>query len=126
MKHLLIAAHGSRRESSNEEVKQLGVKVSAMLGMANSQVDVAFLEFASPSIENALLGLFNDKVTEVLVLPYFLSAGNHVVRDIPEEISKVLAQWPDKKITLLPHIGALDSMVGAIAGAFAGAFELAP
>jgi hypothetical protein len=45
-----------------------------------------------------------------------------VVRDIPEELDKVLAQWPDKKITLLPHIGALDSMVGAIAGAF----EVAP
>ena len=118
MKHLLIAAHGSRREASNEELKQLGIKVSAMLGVANNQVDVAFLEFAAPSIENALLGLFNNHATEVLVLPYFLSAGNHVVRDIPEELDKVLAQWPDKKITLLPHIGALDSMVGAIAGAF--------
>ena len=46
MKHLLIAAHGSRRESSNEELKHLGIKVSAMLGVANNQVDVAFLEFA--------------------------------------------------------------------------------
>ena len=118
MKHLIIAAHGSRRESSNEELKHLGMRVSAMLGVANNQVDVAFLEFASPSIENALFKLFNDHVTEVIVLPYFLSAGNHVVRDIPAEISKVLAQWPDKKITLLPHIGALDSMVGAIARAF--------
>ena len=126
MKHLLIAAHGSRRESSNEELKKLGVKVSAILGVDSSQVDVAFLEFASPSIENALLGLFSGNVTEVVVLPYFLSAGNHVVRDIPEDISKVLAQWPDKKITLLSHIGALDSMVGAIAGAFAGAFEVKP
>ena len=54
----------------------------------------------------------------MIVLPYFLSAGNHVVRDIPEEIGKVLVKWPDKKITLLPHIGAIDSMVGTIAGAF--------
>jgi sirohydrochlorin ferrochelatase len=67
MKHLLIAAHGSRREASNEELKQLGIKVSAMLGVANNQVDVAFLEFAAPSIENALLGLFNNHATEVLV-----------------------------------------------------------
>ena len=76
------------------------------------------MEFASPSIENTLVELFNDNVTEVIVLPYFLSAGNHVVRDIPEEINKVLAQWPNKKITLLPHIGTLDSMVGSIAGLF--------
>ena len=118
MKHLLIAAHGSRRESSNEELKHLGIKVSAMLGVANNQVDVAFWEFAFPAIENALVELLNNHVTEVIGLPYFLSAGHHVLRDIPAEISKVLAQWPYKQITLLPPIGALDSMVGAIAGAF--------
>ena len=42
MKHLLIAAHGSRRESSNEELKHLGMRVSAMLGVANNQGNVAF------------------------------------------------------------------------------------
>ncbi len=51
---------------------------------------------------------------KVVVLPYFLSAGNHVVMDIPQEIEKVLCHWPDKKITVLPHIGAFDAMVSVI------------
>lgn len=114
MKQLLIAAHGSRRESSNDELKALVAKVSANLGVAFAGVELAFLEFASPSIESVLVDFFNGKTTEVVVLPYFLSAGNHVVQDIPREIHKVLDQWPDKKITVLPHIGALDAMANVI------------
>jgi len=117
MKQLLIAAHGSRRTSSNDELKLLGANVSANLGVAFDGVEVAFLEFASPSIESVLVGFFNGGTTKVVVLPYFLSAGHHVMNDIPREINKVLDQWPDKKIKLLPHFGALHEMAIVIAEA---------
>ena len=78
---------------------------------------VAFLEFASPSVETALVDFFNSGATEVVVLPYFLSAGNHVVVDIPREINKAVDQWPDKNIKVLPHFGALDEMANFIAQA---------
>jgi len=114
MKKLLIAAHGSRISSSNDELQVLVEKVSDNLGVAFDGVEVAFLEFASPSIEIVLVDFFNSQTTEVVVLPYFLSAGNHVVNDIPREIQKALDQWPDKTITVLPHIGALDAMASVI------------
>ncbi len=114
MKKLLIAAHGSRISSSNDELQVLVEKVSDNLGVAFDGVEVAFLEFASPSIEIVLVDFFNSQTTEVAVLPYFLSAGAHVMNDIPREIQKALDQWPDKKITVLPHIGALDTMAGVI------------
>lgn len=117
MRKLLIAAHGSRRESSNDELKALVAKVSSNLDMAFDGVEVAFLEFASPSMESVLNGFFNANAKEVVVLPYFLSAGHHVVKDIPEAIDKVLRHWPDKKVTVLPHIGAFDVMVSVIADA---------
>ena len=120
MKKLLIVAHGSRRTSSNEELKVLVAKVSGNLGLSFDGVGAAFLEFASPSIEEVLTDFFNGQATEVVILPYFLSAGNHVARDIPEEVQKVLDQWPDKKITVLPHVGALDAMAGVIVEACKG------
>ena len=114
MKQLLIAAHGSRRASSNDKIRAPGARVSANLGGAFERVEVAFLEIASPTIESVLAELVSGEATEVVVLPYFLSAGNHVVQNIPREIEKVLAQWPDKKINVLPHIGALDTMAQVI------------
>jgi sirohydrochlorin ferrochelatase len=97
MKKLLIAAHGSRLSSSNDELQLLVEKVSANLDVAFDGVEVAFLEFASPSIENVLVDFFKGQATEVVVLPYFLSAGIHVMNDIPREIQKALDNGQIKK-----------------------------
>ena len=56
-------------------------------------------------------------MTNAVVPPYFLSAGNHVVTNIPREIIKVVDQWPDKHVKVLPHFGALDEMANFIAQA---------
>ncbi|MDY7219369.1 CbiX/SirB N-terminal domain-containing protein [Denitrificimonas sp. JX-1] len=115
MKHLLIIAHGSRREASNHEVLDLAGKVAAQLQLPVGQVKAAFLELAQPSIATALDESFSNGCTEMLVLPYFLASGNHVVSDVPNEVAAAQQRWPDKKITLLPHIGAAPSMVNLIA-----------
>jgi sirohydrochlorin ferrochelatase len=114
MKHLLIVAHGSRREQSNSEVRLLAKKVATEMPFAIDEVLVAFLEFASPSIGEAINSCITRGVKEIIVLPYFLSAGNHVVKDIPREINKAMEKWPDKKITILPYIGAVDEMPSLI------------
>jgi cobalamin biosynthesis Co2+ chelatase CbiK len=118
LKQLLIIAHGSRRESSNEEVRILAEKVGAKLKLAVDDIKVAFLELASPSIDEALSDCFNNGIKEVVVLPYFLSGGVHVINDIPDEIQAVLNKWPTKTITVLPHIGASEAMVNLITEAY--------
>lgn len=118
MKQLLIVAHGSRREASNEEVRVLAGQVAEHLQVPADKVQVAFLELALPSIETALDNCFKQGVHEVSVLPYFLSSGNHVVSDVPREIAAVQSKWPDKVIKVLPHIGAADSMINLIAGTY--------
>ena len=115
MKQLLIVAHGSRKTTSNEEVRQLAVKVAENLQSNSENVSVAFLEFASPSITVALDDCFNHGCEEVSILPYFLSSGKHVVEDLPEEIRGAQSRWPDKKITILQHIGGAEGMVNLIA-----------
>lgn len=118
MSQLLIVAHGSRREASNEEVRVLATQVAERLQVPADKVQVAFLELALPSIETALSDCFQQGVNEVSVLPYFLSSGSHVVSDVPREIAAVQAQWPDKVIKVLPHIGAADSMINMIVSAY--------
>lgn len=123
MKHLLIVAHGSRREQSNSEVKLLAEKVAANIVFAIDEVLVAFLEFASPSIAEAINTSFTQGVEEIIVLPYFLSTGNHVIRDIPSEINNAMKRWPDRKVALLSHIGAADEMADLIGKCCAGLID---
>ncbi len=114
MKCLVIVAHGSRRQASNEEVKMLAAKVEKNLPEGFSGVEIAFLELASPSIEEAIDGCYKAGASELLVLPYFLSAGTHVAKDVPHEVAKAMDKWPDKSIDIVPHIGSLDSMTKLI------------
>ncbi|MFT6915380.1 MAG: sirohydrochlorin ferrochelatase [Motiliproteus sp.] len=118
MKRLLMIAHGSRNESSNEEVRLLGAHVAASLALNVDEVSVAFLELASPTIGEAFDDCFNRGAEEVVVLPYFLAGGAHVVRDIPGAIEAVTRRWSDKKIRLLPHIGASEAMASLIVQAY--------
>jgi len=114
MKTLLIVAHGSRREQSNQEIHTLAEKVGANVPDDIDDVSVAFLEFAEPTITQSVARCFEQGADEIVLLPYFLSSGNHVVKDIPNVIEPVLAQWPTKKITTLPHIGAANDMITLI------------
>lgn len=117
MKQLLIVAHGSRKESSNNEIRSLSEKVSGELSSNVNKVSVAFLELASPSIQEGIDDCFNSGVEEIIVLPYFLAGGNHVLEDIPREIRQALNNWPEKNITILPHIGANEGMCALLAKA---------
>ena len=118
MKQLLIIAHGSRRKGSNEDVQILASKVAMRLNLPDDAVQAAFLELASPSIGEAIDACFQRGCDEITVLPYFLSPGVHVINDVPAEIAAAQSKWPDKTITLLPHIGATQAMVDLIAQAY--------
>lgn len=115
MKLLLLVAHGSRRTASNHEVATLAKAVSVNKSLSVEKVVVAFLEFAQPDVVTAINEGFSAGASEITVLPYFLSGGNHVVNDLPHEINKAMASWPDKRIKLLPHIGASKEMAELIA-----------
>lgn len=114
MKCLVVVAHGSRRQASNEEVVTLAEKLAKQLPEGFSDVKVAFLELATPSIESTIDLCYTEGASEVLVVPYFLSAGTHVAVDVPHEVEKAMAKWPNKTINITPHIGSLDPMVGLI------------
>lgn len=110
-KALIIVAHGSRKSSSNEEVRVLGEKVKYLQDKNYAFVMTAFLEFTTPSLEECILSCVEKGATEIVILPYFLASGNHVTRDIPEVVQKIQALHPQIKMTLKEHIGSALGMV---------------
>jgi sirohydrochlorin ferrochelatase len=110
-KALIIVAHGSRKDSSNEEVRALGKKVESLLGKHYRYIMTAFLEFANPSLEESMLSCVEKGASEIVILPYFLASGNHVTRDIPEVVQKIQSLHPQVKMTLKEHIGIASGMV---------------
>jgi sirohydrochlorin ferrochelatase len=119
-KHLLLIAHGSRRQASNDEVRQLAERVAAQRGPDIDAVEVAFLELAEPSIPEGLARCVAGGATEIVVFPYFLAAGTHVVSDIPEAVDAFRTEHPQVRVRLTSHLGASDALPGAILAVTAG------
>jgi sirohydrochlorin ferrochelatase len=113
MKSLLLVAHGSRRAASNEEVRALARQLREA-EHSFACVECAFLELAEPSIPSGLRRAIAAGADEVVVLPYFLSAGRHVVADIPAEIDLVREEYPSVQIRLAPYLGAAEGILALL------------
>lgn len=110
MNILILVAHGSRRKESNLEVETLSKK---MLKFNSNQFDTvmpAYLEFASPSISEAIKKCSEMGAFKVTVLPYFLSAGVHINRDIPGEVVKASQNHPNLEINVTNYFGSREEI----------------
>jgi len=116
MHALLLIAHGSRRQASNDEVRKLTKVLEQYAGDEFSIIECAFLELAEPSIPDGVSACVQKGAESVTVLPYFLSAGRHVVTDIPEELQKAQSQNPQLSIKTAPYLGSAQGISDILIG----------
>ena len=114
MKSLLLIAHGSRRKESNIEVISIASKLREKTQPQFAHTKYAFLELAQPSIEEAIDELVEAGTKEIVVLPYFLSAGRHVQEDVPQIIQSKQMQYADLKLTTAPYLGAANEILDVL------------
>ena len=112
---LVIVAHGSRREASNDEVRLLSEVIAGKVGGRFIRVEAAFLELAEPSIPDGIEKCIQAGAEEVIVLPYFLSAGRHVSQDIPAEVEIKRKQYPHSTISIAGYLGADERVADLMA-----------
>lgn len=114
MKALLLIAHGSRRQNSNDEIRQLTLNLKQSGGNGFDLIDCAFLELTTPGISEQIDKLVDEGATEVILLPYFLAAGHHVVKDLPVFSEQAKVKYPEVSFILTEHIGANAGMLPLI------------
>lgn len=110
MQALLIIAHGSRRSESNDEIRDLARKVAHQSGDLYGFVGSAFLELAEPSIPDGIQQCIDQGATTVTIMPFFLSAGRHVVTDVPEMVREKQREYPDVQVRMAPYLGVSSLM----------------
>lgn len=114
MKALVLVAHGSRRQASNDEVRALSKKIAKEMGNDFPIIVTGFLELAKPLIPDAIDASIKQGATDVCVVPYFLSAGRHVQEDVPAEVEKARKMHSEIPMVTLPHIGGAPMMIDLI------------
>jgi len=111
MKALLLVAHGSRRQRSNDEVIELAKKLKTECAQHYDIVQAAFLELADTLIADGIENCVRDGARHIRVLPYFLNSGRHVTEDIPHDVDVTRPKFPDVDIQIADHIGASTAMI---------------
>jgi len=115
MRTLLLVAHGSRVTSSNDTVVKLVDKLRPKLESYGFEaVAHAFLELTTPGIPEGIQQLVSSGATQVVVLPYFLAPGTHVVDDVPELISEARESHPNVSFKVMPYLGGVDGIIDLI------------
>lgn len=116
---LVLFAHGARDPEWAEPFRAIAARVAA--DRKDLTVRLAFLEFQTPSLSDAIAELADTGHTTIHIAPLFMAQGGHLKKDVPNLLAEVSRQQPGLKIELLPAIGDVPGLRDAIAGWLAGA-----
>jgi len=105
----IVFAHGSRVESANEAVRTVAAELARTGNF--SRVEAAFLELGVPDLAGAVDRLVREGVERVVVLPYFLTLGLHMERDLPRLIADISKQHNGLQIAVAPPLDGHPGLV---------------
>ncbi len=99
---IVIFAHGSSIESANESVREVAESVRREGGF--DLVEAAFLGGGSPDLDAAVATLVQKGASRVIVVPYFLTLGLHLQRDLPRIVGGIARLHPGVEIRTAPPL----------------------
>ncbi len=89
---IILFAHGSVVEEANQSVHDLASQIRH-LGRFHF-VRAAFLDCAHPNLGEAIAEAVNAGSARVIVIPYFLTMGIHLQRDLPSLVAPERKKYP--------------------------------
>src|SRR5215831_604977 len=115
---ILIVFHGGRDPEGIQEF--LLFYKDAESTFPNWEVRPAFLEFAEPSVLDALEAMVSEGMDRIVVLPLFLVGATHMKSDLPVAIHAARSRFPHVEFIYSRHLGVhpqlnaiLDERFGA-------------
>ncbi len=95
---ILLFAHGSPVEEANDGVRELAAKIE-VAGPYN-YVRAAFLDGGEPDLPAAVAQAADAGIERLIIIPYFLTVGLHLRRDMPKLVDAARAKHSAMKITV--------------------------
>jgi sirohydrochlorin ferrochelatase len=100
---LLLVDHGSRRAEANALLADIAALVATR--RPDAIVEIAHMELAPPTLDEAFDACVSRGATEVVVVPYFLARGRHATEDIPALARAASARHPSIALRIGQPLG---------------------
>jgi sirohydrochlorin cobaltochelatase len=110
---LILFAHGARAASWAVPFQRLRELTAQQ--RPDCAVALAFLELMTPSLPDEVAALAARGVREMVVVPVFLGQGGHLLRDLPQLMDGLRADYPDISFSTVPAVGEDPAVLAAMA-----------
>ena len=98
---VVVFAHGSSVASANQAVEKVAADASLAGGFP--LYETAFLD-AAPNLRAATERLIERGALRIFVVPYFLTLGIHLKRDLPALVKELEAEHPGLEMRVAPPL----------------------
>ena len=111
MTGFIVFAHGSRVEAANQAVRDIAARMAAS---GEHIVEAAFLELGEPDLAGAAERLAARGVSRIVVIPYFLTLGTHLQRDLPRLVARAGATLRNVQIEATAPLDGHPALLDAL------------
>jgi sirohydrochlorin ferrochelatase len=112
MTGIAIFGHGSRVETANQAIRDFTEELARRGGFP--LVEASFLELGEPDLPEAVRRLVERGATRIVVIPYFLTLGTHLQRDLPRIVAELEDIYIGVKIVMTPPMEGHPALVQVI------------
>ncbi|WP_221801061.1 sirohydrochlorin chelatase [Oceanobacter mangrovi] len=107
----ILLAHGSSDPNWVLPFESLTQRIRH--SMDSSRVELAYMELASPSLQQQVAQLAEEGYSRIDILPLFFAAGRHLRKDVPQQLEELQRQHM-VKLKLHPPVGLEPEVADAI------------
>lgn len=108
---VVLLGHGSIREQANIEVRAMWEMMKEQL--PDLDIRGCFVEVAHPTLEQVITQLADEGSKRIVIVPMFLTRGNHLSNGIPRILNTMRERYTDIQIDLTQHLG-VDPLLAEI------------
>ncbi len=109
---IILFAHGARDADWAAPFRIIQQQVQA--ARPGVQVELAFQDFMTPTLEDAVAQSVARGVRHIVLVPLFMAQGGHLKQDLPRMVGKIHEQHPQLELQLMPAIGDAPEILRSI------------
>lgn len=109
---IILLGHGSRVPDAGRHMERVASGLTQRYGYR--MVEICYMSRLGPHFPEVFEKCVKQGATEIMVIPYFLHDGLHLVLDIPEMMQQTAAKHPDVKLVLGQNLGFDQALVDLV------------
>ncbi len=109
---IILLGHGSRVSGAAEDMNRVAARLKDKYGYA--MVETCSMSRLGPRFPEIFERCVARGVKKVVVVPYFLHSGLHLVLDIPQMLQEKAREFPDVEIVFGKNLGFDEALVDLV------------